>query len=388
MRKFLKIGIAIFLVAVFCVAAVLLWPKPAEDIAIGETAVLRRTVSLEDGVKLRKGDMVCVLYEQDDSYYVLAPVEGGVYAYVPKSALTTDTELMAKANYASISMLAEFESVTGQYEKSYCGDEKGYTIVRVIERGEEYSIVEEGDIEWRVKSEELLTFIDPAWCSVDLSYVDMQQKVDAGEETWRLSARRVALRYAREAKNLFTIEEKQHGGNKFYGVDENGKKHSISVYQPVKKDESGIWVVRDSTLREHQVDRMLPADAVLQDEDSFLYGGYDIVIKPERTVYILSESNGYGLPAQTLGTLQEVAEKYNLDLSPYYGRALEIYTLDYDWNDDVISGIFAFEGNDLVWQFIFNNAFEQNVAEATLQEWKWGDESDYHAAFVARYGEL
>lgn len=391
MRKFLKTGIAIFLVAVFCVVAFLLWPKSVEDIAIGETAVLRHTVRLEDGVKLNKGDMVCVLYEQEDSYYVLTPVEGAVYTYVPKSALTTDPELMAKANYASISMLAEFESVTGQHEYIYDGDEKGYTTVRVLERGEEWSIVEEGDVEWRVKSEELLTFIDPTWYSVDLSYLDLQQKADAGEEIWRLSAHEVAQRYALEAKNIAMVAEdpweKGTYVKKFCATDVTGKQHNFYVYQPVKKDESGIWVICDFTLRERQIESVLPADAILLEEMRDRGSGYDIEIKPERTVYVLSESSGYGQSAQTLGTLQEVAEKYNLDLSPYYGKALEIYMLDYEWQESENSGIFAFEGNDLVWHFIFNNEFEYKIAEATLQEWKWGVASDYYAAFAARYGE-
>lgn len=389
MRKGVKIGIAAVLAVALCVVAFLLWPKPVEEIAIGETAVLRHTVRLEDGVKLSKGDPVCVICEQEDSYYVLAPVEDIGYTYVPKSALTTDPKLMAKANYVSVSGLAKFESVTGQHGMIYDGDENGYFIMRVVERGEEYSIVDDGDTEWRVKSEELLTEIDPEMFSVDLSYLDLQKKADAGEESWRLSAYEVALRYAQETKKLFSIEASPYKSeNVFYGTDESGKRHRIGVWQPVKKDESGIWTVCDWTLREHQIERLLPSDAVAQDEDRILFSGYDIVIKPERTVYILSEANSNGLSPQTLGTLKEVAKEYNIDLSPYYGKVLEICILHYDWQGSTISGIFAFEDNTLVWHFIFNNEYERKIAETTLQEWKWGKESDYHAAFVARYGEI
>ncbi len=392
MRKGVKIGIAAVLAVALCVVAFLLWPKPVEEIAIGETAVLRHTVRLENGVKLSKGDPVCVICKQKDRYYVVTPIEGAMYAYVPKSVLTTDKKLMAKANYASVSGLARLESVTGQHGMIYDGDEKGYFIMRVVERGDEWSIVEDGDVEWRVKSEELLTVIDPKEFSVDLAYADLQQKADAGEETWRLSAYEVALRYARETKKLSSIEASPYKGEDvFYGTDENGKQHRISVWQPVKKDESGIWVVCDWTLREHQIESLLPPDAVAQDEEALMSGGYDIVIKPERTVYVQTdtEARSYGNDKPvTLGSLEALAISHQIDVALCYGKALEIYTLDYNWQDTIISGIFAFEGNDLIWHFIFNNPYERDIAEATLQEWKWGDESDYHAAWVARYGEI
>ena len=96
------------------------------------------------------------------------------------------------------------------------------------------------------------------------SNTDLQREVDNGHQPWRLDPLDAAMDY------VYNTLNKQGGEFEFYYYDElvqsvsytykkaGEKEFRVVVYKPIKKDNTGIWVIHTGTLIESQIESAIP----------------------------------------------------------------------------------------------------------------------------------
>lgn len=100
----------------------------------------------------------------------------------------------------------------------------------------------------------------------DLSYTDLQREVDNGHQPWRLDPLNVARDYVYNTLNKNGGEfevyyDDSATGSITYSYTKPGEKEiQVVVYQPIKKDNSGIWVVSNRSIIDYKISNIIPSD--------------------------------------------------------------------------------------------------------------------------------
>ncbi len=224
-----------------------------------ETAILLKdTLLLADmegnaaPIKLKKNDLVYMIYDQNNEfYYVQAPVKGGfpAYGYIAKDILSFDWE-RSQQNFGSDSI-------------------------------------------------ELIPH------NTNLLYTDLQREVDNGHYPWRLDLEQTALDFIHsklqvvEGKIVDTEIAGDRASVTFQKTD--GSKIFITLTKPVKKDRTGIWVADmdqysylKTELSAYPADYK-PEDAV---KDGFITVVDDKLLSGDETLKTFIDNSNKGIPGE------------------------------------------------------------------------------------------
>lgn len=368
---------AVILLVVICGIVVTSVQKNSGDIVPGDTVVLTRDAEIADEVTAYKGDLLYVIYEEADTYHVQMPYMSypATYGYVEKSAVSKDAEKLGKANYVALKpgTVYHYEDRTpmpieNRDGVAIDGPMRGpgyYTQVLVTRReGEwcEVSLTGGLDNIW-VKSADMEPIVLPN--NVDLDYLDLQRRVDAGEEQWRLSAGKVINDYLRNTKKApqeKLVDEEKLGRTQHVApflstnIEED---YSVTVYQPIKKGEGGIWVVNDATLMRGQMDAAVPEDVQVIVNSGM---GWRINLTENKMIYTPYSS-------KQSWTVEDLAAQMGFDAKDYYGKDIDVMIYEYTAPKGETAYMFLFDDAQLIAHYELDTKDKLELAKQTFIKW-------------------
>lgn len=110
------------------------------------------------------------------------------------------------------------------------------------------------------------------------------------------------------------------------------------MYKPIKKDESGIWAIQNSTVMQDKIYSVIPRDA-------------EVIVNSGRGRRINVSNNAdvsdseYGISFN----IEQEAKKVGItEASKYYGTDLDFLIYEYETPRGKTAYLFIFEGTDLV----------------------------------------
>ena len=183
----------------------------------------------------------------------------------------------------------------------------------------------------------------------DLSYTDLQREVDNGHQPWRLDPLDVARNYVYNTLNKNGGEfevyyDDSATGSITYSYTKPGEKEiQVVVYQPIKKDNSGIWVVSNRSIIDYKISNIIPSDRQIIVNSGMTW-------KIHVTGRMNYKDNEYGDDFN----LEQEAKKLGINISDYYEHDLEVFiygvkTAKYSSQQYTSSPyIFIFEGTNMI----------------------------------------
>lgn len=337
----------------------------ATAIVPGDTVVLTRDVQISEDITAKKGDLVFVIYDEDNIYHIQMPYlsHPATYGTVEKTAVSKAADKLAQANHASIQPLGNVYANKGDVKpQTYYSMRTPLMVLSREGAWTEVSFAAGVDNVW-VKSKD----IDPIIPStqVDLDYLQLQRQVDGGEESWRLSPYAVINDYlaSRPATKDIHIREDRlepTSANTISYVDEG---FYISVYQPVKKDESGIWVISSADLKRGQMEDVLPEGTEVKVNSGM---GWRINIDGDRVIYTSDSSQRW--------TVENFAKRLGINAKDYYGKDIDIMIFEYTAPKGDTAYMFLFDDEQLIGHYELDTKTRLETAKQTLIRWTGGEE--------------
>ena len=345
-------------------------PTNATKIVPGDTVVVTRyaqLVSADENTPydLYEGDLLFVVYENDDTYHVQMPYMShpAIFGDIEKSAVSKDAEKLAKANYASIKPLAAVYTNKGDVEKeTYYSMQTPLRVIKRDGKWVEVSFAAGVDNKW-VKSEDIEPVIPST--QVDFDYLDLQKRVDAGEEQWRLSPHEVVNDYlaSRKVTAHMRIDANQMEETSANTMSYITEGYFVSVYQPIKKGEDGIWVVSNASLMKGQMDDAVPADVKAIVNSGM---GWRINLKENKIIYTPYSS-------KQSWSVEDLAAQMGFDAKDYYGKDLDIMIYEYTAPKGNTAYLFVFDDEQLIGHAELDTKDKLELAKQTFIKWTEGD---------------
>ncbi len=351
--------------------------KNSDDIVPGDTVVLTRDAQIADEVTAYKGDLLYVIYEDANTYHVQMPYMShpANYGNVEKSAVSKDADKLEKANFAALkpSTVYHYEDKTPMPVENKDGiaidgpmvGPGYYTQVLVTKReGEwcEVSLTGGLDNIW-VKAADMEPIVLPN--NVDLDYLDLQRRVDAGEEQWRLSAADVIDDYLLNVKKLpqemrvnREAIEKTQPVTTFFSVSPE-ETYTVTVYQPIKKGEGGIWVINDATLMQGQMDAVVPGDVQVMLNSGM---GWRINLTENKIIYTPYNS-------KQSWSVEDLATQMGFDARDYYGKDIDVVIYEYTAPRGNTAYLFLFDNAQLIAHYELDTKDKLELAKQTFIKW-------------------
>ncbi len=333
------------------------------EIVPGDTVVLIRDVQISEDITAKKGDLVFVIYDEKDTYHIQLPYMShpAIYGTVEKTAVSKAADKLAQANHASIKPLGNVYENKGDVKpQTYYSMRTPLTVLSREGAWTEVSFAAGVDNVW-VKSKD----IDPIIPStqVDLDYLQLQRKVDAGQDSWRLSPYAVINDYlaSRPATKDIHIREDRlepTSANTISYVDEG---FSISVYQPIKKDETGIWVVSSAALRRGQMEDVLPEGTEVKVNSGM---GWRIRVEENRMIYTPDSKVSW--------SVETLAERMGINAADYYGKDIDILIFEYIAPKGDTAYMFLFDDEQLIGHYELDTPTRLETAKQALIHWTEG----------------
>lgn len=363
-----KLGVlalaVILLLALVCgiiVGCVQNKPKNATKIVPGDTVVVTRKSEIAEGVTARKGDLLFVIYEDADTYHVQMPYMShpANYGNIDKTAVSKDATLLAKANYASIKPLAGVYTNKGDAEQeTYYSMQTPLKVIKRDGKWVEVSFAAGVDNKW-VKSEDIEPVIPST--QVDLDYLELQKRVDAGEEQWRLLPHEVVNDYlaSRKVTAHMRIDANQMEETSANTMSYITEGYFVSVYQPIKKGEGGIWVISNASLMKGQMDDAVPADVKVIVNSGM---GWRINLKGNKMIYTQYSS-------KQSWSVEDLAAQMGIDAKDYYGKDLDIMIYEYTAPKGNTAYLFVFDDAQLIGYTELDTKDKLELAKQTLIKW-------------------
>ena len=287
---------------------------------------------------LKKNDLVCIIYdENDDFYYIQLPAlvsnASLTEGYIPSRNISFTFEA-ANQGVLNTGNIYDSPGDNNVSEKTYTYGE-AFEIVK--RKGEWTQINLRGaDGKW-VKAADISYDLMPR--NIDLSYLNVQRSADNGHQPWRLNPYDVALDYLRNTLKLEAeLKADENAENRrskvFYY---NNMQNQIVVYQPIKKDNTGIWVVNKATIMQGKISAFFAKDYQIVTNSGM---GWRINID-KNTVYHLRETN---LEID----IEDELNNIGIDVSKYYNKDIDILMYDVKLDGTTYPFVFAFDNTELI----------------------------------------
>ena len=340
-------------------------PTNATTIMPGDTVAVTQDSEIAEGVPVHKGDLLFVVYENDDTYHVQMPYMShpATFGNIEKSAVSKDAEKLANANYASIKPLAAVYTNKGDADKeTYYSMQTPLQIIKRDGKWVEVSFAAGVDNKW-VKREDIEPVIPST--QVDFDYLDLQKRVDAGEEQWRLSPHEVVNDYlaSRKVTAHMRIDANQMEETSANTMSYITEGYFVSVYQPIKKGEDGIWVVSNASLMKGQMDDAVPADVKAIVNSGM---GWRINLKENKIIYTPYNS-------KQSWSVEDLAAQMGFEAKDYYGKDLDIMIYEYTAPKGNTAYLFVFDDAQLIGHTELDTKDKLELAKQTLIKWTGGD---------------
>lgn len=338
-----------------------------ENVAIitENTPLYKNADFTEKYTDLQKDDLVYVVYRQtDDIYYIQTAYRSvpAVEGYINKKYLTFEFE---KANQGVL--LGGAIYLSPDENDVYYKNSSNYTVEIVNEIGEWTQINLHGgdDLKW-TKTDNISYDFTPY--DVDLSYTDTQRRADQGYQWVRyLDSEQVIRDFLADLK--YGDIEKLNGFEYVYDepyskmvsfIDDYGRPLSIRVHQPLKKDETGIWVVDKETIKSFKMHHAIPKNISVIPNSGM---AWTVNIDGNREI----ELKEYGNPKDGIKTDTDTALK-NLGLNPndFYNKDIDVKVYVYDAGKTTTGYVFAFDGTKLLTAYELKTQKEENIVKNIL----------------------
>ncbi len=339
---------------------------PKSEIAPGDTVAVTQDTSMTDAsgkviCDLQAGDLLFVIYEEADTFHVQLPYMShpAMYGYIEKSAVSKDAEKLANANFASIKPLAGVYKNKGDVEKeTYYTMQTPLIVLKRDGAWVEVSFAAGVDNKW-VKSEDIEPVIPST--QVDFDYLDLQKRVDAGEEQWRLSPHEVVNDYlaSRKVTAHMRIDANQMEETSANTMSYITEGYFVSVYQPIKKGEGGIWVVSNALLKKGQMDDAVPADVKAIVNSGM---GWRICLNENKIIYTPYNS-------KQSWSVEDLAARMGFNAKDYYGKEIDVMIYEYTAPKGNTAYMFLFDDEQLIAHYELDTAEKLETAKRTLIQW-------------------
>ncbi len=294
-------------------------------------------------IKLRKNDLVFVIYEQNNNFYYVQPAAMNIpliEGYVSKKAISFDESLHKNANNGRVLSGTLYQSPN---ENDIYAKKFPY-VFHIIKRQGEWSEINlpgGDDIKW-VKTSDISYQLVPH--TVDLSYINLQREVDNGHQPWRLAPLDVALDYVYNTLGkkgdefeVFLIDSVT-GSITYSFKKEDEKELQVVVYQPIKKDNSGIWAVHTGALIQNQIEDVIPTHRRIIVNSGMTW-------RIRLTDQMDFQNNEYGKDFN----LEQEAKKVGINIYDYLGRDLDVFIYGTESEKGpILPYIFVFEGTNMI----------------------------------------
>ena len=326
---------------------------------------------------LKKNDLVYVIYHENDYFYYIQTAVMDIpstQGYVSKKAVSFDLNLFNNANSGVVKSGKIYKSPNEDdvYEKS------ATYVFHIAKRQGEWAEVNlrGGDYDKWVKTADISYDLIPFM--IDLSYTNLQRDVDNGHQSWLLDPLEVARDYVYNTLNKTGGEFKVFNdssvtGSISYSYTKAGEKEiQVVVYQPIKKGESGIWVVNKGTLMRNQIEDVIPYDRQVDANSNAVWR-----IRLTENIDYINPKTGIEF------NFEQEAKKLGINISEYYGHDLDafIYSVETAKHSSQqytrSPYIFIFEGTNMIayrdLQTVENEGFAKNIL-TTINKFRGTDE--------------
>ena len=294
--------------------------------------------------KVGKNTLVYVSYNQDTEYYYVQTSSAGeppVHGYIEKSDVSFDFNDISKAKQCVVTnaKIYHFANDRDLLDKDFSGT------VNIVRRNGDWICVRIKQADAWVKASDVSYELIPT--DVNLKHSDLQRLADDDEEEWRVNSFAVARDFLFNTlgKTEGEIERGAEDGIAstvgrftYTYIDPDGNRLDVPVYQPVKKDRSGIWVVDEAVVRTLQIENAISYEESLVPDNGV-----------SRNITVTSGMGYYDPWLEAEPGLITPSLLLEFDFSEHEGKTLELaeyWAKDFEGN--ITPYIFIFEGERLL----------------------------------------